>query len=112
MQTMRRYGFHHGIAAVACSLLIIFAVGAKVAMYHTSDVSAKPIASAKMWQTSKAAPSEDEKATAPTQPIILLLLLLSLPVMEGMLLRGHYTPLRQLAYPVFPPLAVRPPPTH
>lgn len=110
MQLVRRNGFHHGIAAVVCSLLLFFAVGAKVAAYHTAEQGAKPIASAKMWQTSKAAPSEDETTTTTAQPVILLLMLLSVLAAGAVLLQRYDLVVRRDWHAAFPPLAVRPPP--
>lgn len=110
MYLMRRYRLHHGVAALVCSLVVVFAVSAKVAAYHTSDTAAKPIASAKMWQTSKAAPIEDVKTAISGQPMILLMLLLSLPFADRILQQHREMILPKARYLGFPPLAVRPPP--
>ena len=110
MYLMRRYRLHHGVAALVCSLVLVFAVGAKVAAYHTSDTAAKPIASAKMWQTSKAAPIEAVTAAIAGQPMILLMLLLTLPFAERILQQHREMTLPKARYLAFPPLAVRPPP--
>lgn len=110
MSMMRRNRFHSGIAALVCSLVLVFAVGAKVAWYHSSDQSVKPIASAKMWQTPKAAPSEDEKASVAAGPVILLVLLVEFLIADEILLRPRHTRVPQARFAGFPPLAVRPPP--
>ena len=111
MSMVRRNRFHSGIAALACSLVLVFAVGAKVAWYHTADQSAKPIASAKMWQMSKVSSVEDVKISTAGEPV-LFLLLVQLLVIADVLLLGHSDlSLPASPHALFPPIAVRPPPS-
>jgi hypothetical protein len=105
----RKY-LRHIVAGTICALLFIFAVGTKVAAYHPHEAAAKPIASTKVWQTTKNVPPAPEQIRIPTYPVALLVLLFGVFAMEGIAV----TPAREVRAPGFPtsfsPLAIRPPP--
>lgn len=54
--------------SVLCCLLLLFAVSAKIAPYHTQR-AAKPIAATKAWQNN-AIPSADTEPAAPTLSLL------------------------------------------
>jgi hypothetical protein len=110
---VRRKGLDHVIAFLVCTLLVIFAIGAKVAMYHPTEPGTRPIAAAKAWQA-KQMPADVEPAMAAVVPQIELTLtaLLSLGVVFAVILREEERPGFHLQMEGLPSVAVRPPPTY
>jgi hypothetical protein len=108
---MRPKGLDHVIAFLVCTLLVIFAVGAKVAMYHPSERGTRPIAAAKAWQAKQMLPDTEPRMAAivpragPT-----LTVLLSLWVVLEMIPSEQERPRFHLQMQGLPSVAVRPPP--
>ncbi len=99
------------IAIAICALMLFFAVGSKVAAYHSKELAARSIAATKVWQAKNVASDFDVAGTSVTlQTAIKLVFLLSLclVVTELPLERessGCHPPLENFAA-----LAMRPPP--
>lgn len=109
----RRKGLDHVIAFLVCTLLVVFAVGAKVAMYHPTEPGTRPIAAAKAWQA-KQMLADAEPAMAAIVPQIepTLITLLSLCVVLILLPREDERPGFHIQMQGPPSVAVRPPPAY
>ena len=110
-QFVRRRGLDHVIAISICALMLFFAVGSKVAWYHSKEQAARSIAATKVWKAkSVAVDSQRPDVSVPFQAAVELILLFSLVfVLAGPTLEREdaFFPL-----PVenFAALAMRPPP--
>ncbi len=110
-QFARRQGLHHLIAIAICALMLFFAVGSKVAAYHSKELAARSIAATKVWQAKYVAGDSDQVGTSITlQTAVELVFLLSLclVVAEPPLDREHsawHSPIENFAA-----LVMRPPP--
>ena len=49
-QMNRRNTLRYAVGALLCWLLVVYAVGAKLALYHTQQPGAKSVAATKAWQ--------------------------------------------------------------
>jgi len=49
-QMNRRSALRYAVGAMLCWLLVMYAVGAKLALYHTHQPGAKSVAATKAWQ--------------------------------------------------------------
>jgi len=101
------------IGFLVCALLVIFAVGAKVAMYHPSEPGTRPIAAAKAWQA-KQMLADTAPATAAIVPqtVLTLITLLSLCVVVMLLPRSEERPGFPIQMHGNSSVAVRPPPAY
>jgi len=110
-QFARRKGLHHVIAISICALMLFFAVGSKVAWYHSKEVAAQSIASTKVWKAKPAAVDSElagVNVTLQTAVELVALLTLCLVFAEAPLERED-----SALHPFiesFAPLAMRPPP--
>jgi hypothetical protein len=110
-QFVRRRGLHHLIAIAICALMLFFAVGSKVAAYHSKELAARSIAATKVWQAKHVVSDFEAGATNVTLQTaveFILLLSLCLLVAEPTLERersGWHPPMENFAA-----LAMRPPP--
>jgi hypothetical protein len=111
-QFVRRRGLDHVIAIAVCGLMLFFAVGSKVAAYHSKELAARSIAATKVWQAKNVGGDLEQVDTSATvQMAVELVFLLSLclvivePLFERERSFGH------LPVKSFAPLAKRPPPT-
>ena len=106
-----RMRLRHFFGVALCCLLLSYAVGAKLALYHSQQPGAKSVASTKAWQDHTIR-SEVENLTLPAtpSPLELLEMLLGLVLMTV-----FYISLEEPAAPVVcgrsPCLSLRPPPT-
>jgi hypothetical protein len=101
------------IAFLVCTLLVIFAVGAKVAMYHPTEPGTRPIAAAKAWQAKQMlADAEPASVVIVPQPELPLVFLLSLCVVLTLLPRRQERPGFHIQMQGPPSVAVRPPPAY
>lgn len=99
------------IAIAICALMLFFAVGSKVAWYHSKEVAAKSIAATKVWKAKTVAVDSDlPGSSVPLQTAVKLIFALSLCLVLA-------EPSRRCEDPVFHPplesfaaLAMRPPP--
>ena len=110
-QFARRKGLHHMIAIAICALMLFFAVGSKVAWYHSREAAAQSIASTKVWKAKPAAvDSELAGANVTLQTAVELVALLTffLVFAEAPLKREDST--HHPSIESFAPLAMRPPP--
>jgi hypothetical protein len=109
----RRKGLDHVIAFLVCTLLVIFAVGAKVAMYHPSEPGTRPIAAAKAWQAKQMlADAEPAMAAIVPQTKPTLTTFLSLCVVLILVPREDERPGFHIQMQGPPSVAVRPPPPY
>lgn len=110
-QFVRRRGLDHVIAIALCALMLFFAVGSKVAWYHSKEQAARSIAATKVWKAkSVAVDSQPTDVSVPFQTTVELILLFSLfLVLAGPALE-HEDPVFALPVENFAPLAMRPPP--
>ena len=109
--SVRRKGLDHVIAFLVCTLLVIFAVGAKVAVYHPTEPGVRVIAAAKAWQA-KQMPVDAEPlmdAIIP-QTDLALTVLLSLCVVIAVIPREDKRRGFHSGMEYCPSVAVRPPP--
>ena len=110
-QFARRRRLDHVIAVSLCALMLFFAVGSKLAWYHSKEVGARSIAATKVWKAkSVAVDSASPGSNVPLQTAVQLIFLLSLCLV-------WVEPSRKSEEPVFHPplesfaaLAMRPPP--
>jgi len=110
-QFVRRRGLDHVIAIGICGLMLFFAVGSKVAWYHSKEAAAQSIAATKVWKAkSVAVDTALPGSSVPLQTTVELIFLLSLCLVWA-------EPSRKCEDPVFHPplesfaaLAMRPPP--
>jgi hypothetical protein len=108
---VRRRGLHHLIAIAICALMLVFAVGSKVAAYHSKELAARSIAATKVWQAKHVAGDFEVVGTSVTLQTameLVFLLSLCLVVAEPPLERERsvwHSPLENFAA-----LAMRPPP--
>ena len=99
------------IAIAICALMLFFAVGSKVAAYHTKELAARSIAATKVWQAKNVAADSEQVGTGVTlQAAMELVFLLSLYLVVAELPFEHdssgcHPPLENFAA-----LAMRPPP--
>jgi hypothetical protein len=108
---VRRKGLDHLIAFLVCMLLVIFAVGAKVAMYHPTERGARPIAAAKAWQAKQMlTDAEPALAAVVPQTEATLIALLGLCVVLAVVAREEERPGFHPQMEGLPSVAVRPPP--
>ena len=78
-QFARRQGLHHVIAIAICALMLVFAVGSKVAAYHSKELAARSIAATKVWQAKQVvADSEQVRTSVTPQTFMELVFLLGL----------------------------------
>jgi hypothetical protein len=110
-QFARRRGLDHVIAIAICALLLFFAVGSKVAAYHSKELAARSIAATKVWQAKSVASDPDAvgaSVTLQTAMELVFLLSLYLAVAEVPFERegsDWHPPIENFAA-----LAMRPPP--
>jgi len=110
-QFARRQGLHHVIAVAICALMLFFAVGSKVAWYHSKEVAARSIAATKVWKAKPVAcDSEPAGATVTIQPAIELVLLLTVCLLAVALPFEREPSDSRLPVEGFAALATRPPP--
>jgi hypothetical protein len=101
------------IAFLFCALLVIFAVGAKVAAYHPTERGARPIAAMKAWQAKQTlADVEPAMAAIVPKTELMLIALLSLCVVVAVLPRDEERPGFHPQMEGLPSVAVRPPPAY
>lgn len=94
-------------------LLVIFAVGAKVAMYHPTEPGMRRIAATKAWQAKQMLADTEPVAVAVVpETKLTLILLLSLCVVVTLLPREEERPGFHIQMQGPPSVAVRPPPAH
>jgi hypothetical protein len=110
-QFVRRRGLDHVIAIAICALMLFFAVGSKVAWYHSNQGAARSIAATKVWKAkSVTVDSEPAGVSVPLQANVELILLFSL----FLVLAGPTVKREEAVFPLavenFPALAMRPPP--
>jgi hypothetical protein len=109
---VRRKGLDHLIAFLVCTLLVIFAIGAKVAMYHPTERGARPIAAAKAWQAKLMLTDTEPLINAIVpQTDVTLIVLLSLCVVLALIPREDERQGFHLQMGYLPSVAVRPPPS-
>jgi hypothetical protein len=107
---VRQKGLDHVIAFLICTLLVIFAVGAKVAMYHPTEPGTRPIAATKAWQAKQMlADTEVGVEAIVPQTELALAVLLSLWVVL-VVRREEERPGFHVQMQGLPSVAVRPPP--
>lgn len=96
---------------MVCTMLVLFAVGAKVAVYHPQEPGTRSIACAKVWPA-KQMLTEPGVATAPIVPqaAAALVMLLSLFVVVVVVPRERERIRVRARFDGLTPLAVRPPP--
>jgi Na+/proline symporter len=100
----------HIFVLMLCSLLCLFAIGAKTAVYRQHQEQVKNLTSAKVWQDSQL-PST-ASATAVPAPVLLALALSMLTVSFCFSGEGRCEQAAAAARSWFwPALAVRPPPS-
>lgn len=110
-QFARRRGLDHVIAIGICALMLFFAVGSKVAAYHSKELAARSIAATKVWQAKSVAGDFGQVDTsAALQTAVELVFLLSLCLVAAELplereCSGWRSPMENFAV-----LAMRPPP--
>lgn len=110
---VRRKGLDHLIAFLVCTLLVIFAVGAKVAMYHPTERGTRPIAAAKAWQAKQMLTvAEPASVGIVPQTELTSILLLSFCVLLTLLPRQEERPGFHIQMQGPPSVAVRPPPAY
>lgn len=99
------------IAISVCALMLFFAVGSKVAAYHTKELAARSIAATKVWKA-KSATSESVPAGVNTtlQAAVELVFLLSSCLVLAPLPLKRESPSSHLPTEDFAALAMRPPP--
>ncbi|HEY4358368.1 MAG TPA: hypothetical protein VGN16_21660 [Acidobacteriaceae bacterium] len=75
---------HYGLGTLICALLLFFAVGTKLAAYHSKDSGSTPLASTKIWSTKSAkapqVPATVEQTAGQPAALFAVILLLLLPV--------------------------------
>ncbi len=108
-----RSALRYAVGALLCWLLVVYAVGAKLALYHTTQPGAKSVAATKAWQDHDATvnPVDVQLASAmvatPSLSIAALLLAAALAVVWVL----PDDPRVPAVFREFlPTLAVRPPP--
>ena len=110
--SVRRKGLDHTIAFLVCTLLVIFAIGAKVALYHPTEPGTRAIAAAKAWQAKQVlADAEPAMAAIVPQADLTLMVLLSLCVVLVVIPRQEERAGFHPQMEGIPSVAVRPPPT-
>ena len=101
------------IAFLVCTLLLIFAVSAKVAMYHPTERGTRPIAAAKAWQAKQMlAAAEPAPVAIIPRTELPLIFMLGLCVVLTLLPRREERPGFHIQMQGPPSVAVRPPPAH
>lgn len=101
------------VGFLVCMLLVIFAVGAKVAMYHPTEPGTRPIAAAKAWQAKQMPVAAEPAAVAIVpQTELTLTLLLSVCVVLALLPCMEELPGFPIQMQGAPSVAVRPPPAY
>ena len=99
------------IAIAICALMLFFAVGSKVAWYHSRELPARSIAATKVWKAKTVAvDSQPTGVSVSFQATAELILLFSLfLVLAGPILQRE-DPIFALPMENFAALAMRPPP--
>lgn len=111
-QFVRRRVLDHVIAIGICALMLFFAVGSKVAWYHSNERGARSIAATKVWQAKNVAADSDQPGTgAILQTAVELIALLSLCFLVMVLPSERERSGYRLPTENFAALAVRPPPS-
>lgn len=100
------------VGFLVCMLLMIFAVGAKVAMYHPTEPGTRPIAAAKAWQAKQMLDTAPATVAIVPETELTLFLLLSVCVVVTLLPRTEELPGFPIQMQASPSVAVRPPPTY
>jgi hypothetical protein len=99
------------IAFLVCTLLLIFAVGAKVALYHQTEPGMRRIAATKAWQAKQMLTDAEPASVAIVpQTELTLVVLLSLCVVLVVMPREQERPGFHSQMEGLPSVAVRPPP--
>jgi hypothetical protein len=99
------------IGFLVCTLLLIFAVSAKVAMYHPTEPGTRPIAAAKAWQAKQMlTDAEPAPVAIVPQTELTPIFLLILCVVVTLLPRREERPGFHIQMQGSPSVAVRPPP--
>jgi hypothetical protein len=111
-QFARRRGLDHGIAIAICAMMLFFAVGSKVAAYHSKELAARSIAATKVWKAKSVAGDSEvagPSVTFQTAVELVFLFVLCLVLAEPVLEREG----SGVALPTenFAALAMRPPPS-
>lgn len=99
----------YAVGALLCGLLLVYALGAKLALYHTGQPGARSVAATKAWED-HAASVETQVAPVLAAPVVLCLSVLAVPAVAVV---WTVAPEPLLATPVrgfSPHLSVRPPP--
>ena len=110
-QFVRRKGLDHLVAFLACTLLVVFAVGAKVAVYHPQERGTRTIAAAKAWEAKQVlADAGPAMGAILPEPELTLILLLSLCVALVVVPREEERAGFHPQMEGIPAVAMRPPP--
>jgi hypothetical protein len=110
-QFVRRRGLDHMIAISICALMLFFAVGSKVAAYHSKELAARSIVATKVWQAKDVASDFEQVGTSVTvQAAVELVFLLSLCLVVAELPLERERSDRHSPMENFAVLAMRPPP--
>jgi hypothetical protein len=110
-QFVRRRGLDHVIAIAICALMLFFAVGSKVAWYHSKGLAARSIAATKVWKAkSVAVDPEPTDVSVPFQAAVELIVLFSLFLVLAEPTLEREDAVFPLPVENFPALAMRPPP--
>ena len=100
------------VGAMLCGLLLVYALGAKLALYHTGQPGARSVAATKAWQDQAVPLVEAEIAPVPATPSVMeaVAALLSL-VFVAVWFVAEDKPVMAVARRFSPHLSVRPPPS-
>lgn len=99
------------IALAICALMLFFAVGSKVAWYHSKELGARSIAATKVWKAkSVAVDSQPTDVSVPLQATVELILLFSLFLVLAAPTLDREDEVFFLPVENFAALAMRPPP--
>ncbi|HEU5341311.1 hypothetical protein [Edaphobacter sp.] len=99
------------VGAMLCGLLLVYALGAKLALYHTGQPGARSVAATKAWQDQAIPSVEAEIAPVLATPSVMeaVAALLSL-VFVAVWYVAEDKPVMAVAHGFSPHLSVRPPP--
>lgn len=110
-QMNNRRALRYLIGAMLCWLLVVYAVGAKLALYHTGQPGARSVAATKAWQDQAVTSIEAEIAPVLATPSLMeaVAALLSM-VFVAVWCVAEDKPVPAEAHGFSPHLSVRPPP--
>jgi len=110
-QMNNRRALRYMIGAMLCWLLVMYAVGAKLALYHTGQPGARSVAATKAWQDQAVPSIEADIAPVLATPSLMeaVTVLLSM-VFVAVWCVAEDKPVSAEAHGFSPHLSVRPPP--